>query len=288
MKVLVLGGTGMLGHKLVQVLSPAFEVVYTRRPAAPAVPRLASATRAVEAPALEDEAALTALLDAVQPAVVLNAVGVIKQTVSGRAETIALNALLPNRLQALCAPRGIRLIQFSTDCVYSGRADGQRGPAGYREDDPADARDLYGMSKLLGEPSGPGCLVLRTSIIGPELRGRHSLLEWFLAQGQNPVRGFTQALFTGLPTLELARLIARLLRDHAGLEGLWHVAASSISKYDLLRLVGEVYRRPVSITPDPGFYCDRRLDAARFAAATGWRAPDWPAMIAAMYEDAKA
>lgn len=283
----MLGGTGMLGHKLVQVLSPGFDVAYTARDGAPDVPGLRPDVRRILSPALDDAAALARVLDDVRPDVVLNAVGVIKQVAGAtdRAATIALNALLPSTLADLCAARGMRLVQFGTDCVYSGNAESTRGPDGYRESDAPDARDLYGLSKLLGEPQGPHCLVLRTSIIGPELRGRHSLLEWFLSQGAGPVRGFTRALFTGLPTRELALLVGRLLASHTDLAGTWHVAAPAISKHELLGLIARTYDRPTTIAPDPSFYCDRRLDGARFAAATGWQAPGWPDMIAGMRDD---
>jgi dTDP-4-dehydrorhamnose reductase len=280
----------MLGHKLVQLLAPEFELAFTARGDAPAIPGLPHSVRRLASPALDDGAALARLIDELRPGAVLNAVGVIKQVAAAadRAATIALNALLPCRLHDLCAARGIRLIQFGTDCVFSGSPDSRRGPDGYREADPPDARDLYGLSKLLGEPVGPGCLVLRTSIIGPELRGRHSLLEWFLGQGAGPVRGFTRALFTGLPTRELALLVGRLLRDHPDLAGTWHVAAPPIAKHDLLRLVADIYGLRTTIEPDPSYECDRRLDGGRFRAATGWRAPPWPEMIVAMRDDAQA
>jgi dTDP-4-dehydrorhamnose reductase len=158
-----------------------------------------------------------------------------------------------------------------------------RGPNGYRESDLPDARDLYGMSKLLGEPPRP-TLVLRTSIIGRELHGHHGLVDWFLSQG-GPVRGFTRALFTGLPTLQLAAVTATILRDHRDLQGVWHVAADAIDKCTLLNLIKASYGRATVIEPHAEFYCDRRLDGGRFAEATGWKAPAWPQSIEAMRQD---
>lgn len=282
--VLVLGGTGMLGHKLAEVLAPDFAVLATRRTGGVTVP--APGVRMLDGVDGRDTAAVGRLLDRHRPDALLNAVGAVKQAMSlagtSRADAVALNALLPCRLAELCGERGIRLIQFSTDCVFSGRPDGVRGPVGYRETDPPDARDLYGLAKLLGEPEGPGCLVLRTSIIGRELRGRLGLVEWFLSRREPAVRGWSRALFSGLTTLELARLVGRLLRERPGLDGLWHVAADPISKFDLLSLIREVYRTPTGIVDDVSVSCDRRLDGSRFAAATGWAAPPWPRMIAAM------
>lgn len=286
MRVLVLGGTGMLGHKLTQALSGKFEVFATRRNPALTFPTRGPA-HFLDGLDVSDAAALQACLARTRPDAVLNAVGIIKH-VSGafdRAETIDINALLPNRLAALCAARGARLIHFSTDCVFSGARDGARGPNGYRESDPADARDLYGLSKLLGEPEGPGCLTLRTSIIGPELRAGHGLLEWFLMQGEATVSGYEHALFTGLPTIVLAELVAAILSDHPALEGLWHVAAAPISKYALLGLFRQAWGRPTRIEPNSQFYCDRRLDGSRFADVTGWQAGPWDQLVQRMRAD---
>jgi dTDP-4-dehydrorhamnose reductase len=181
---------------------------------------------------------------------------------------IAVNALFPNRLADLCSARAIRLVHYSTDCVYSGTADSSRGDQGYRETDPADARDLYGLGKLLGEPEGGAHLTLRTSMTGRELRGHVGLVEWFLSQ-TGTVRGFEAALFSGLTTLELARLTLALVKDHPALSGLWHVAGHPISKHDLLVLVKRAYGVATAIVPDGSLDCDRRLDGSRFSQATG-------------------
>jgi dTDP-4-dehydrorhamnose reductase len=285
MRVLVLGASGMLGHKLVDVIGRKLETVAAvRRPGS--FPG-AIDTAGVVTIDVGDLDALARLLDRLKPEAVLNAVGVVKQSMShaDRSQTIAINALFPNQLAESCTHRGIRLIHYSTDCVFSGARDSRRGAAGYRETDPADARDLYGLSKLLGEPETGRHLVLRTSMIGRELRARVGLVEWFLAQTGPTVRGFTRALFTGLTTLELARLTLRLLTDHSSLSGLWHVAARPISKHDLLGLVKEAYGLSTMIVPDESFYCDRRLDGNRFSHATQWHPPDWPTMIADMRQD---
>ncbi|NYZ17771.1 SDR family oxidoreductase [Azospirillum sp. RWY-5-1] len=288
MKVLILGGSGMLGHKLAQVLTASgVETVAALRKAATPWPGWLAGVRRVAGPEAADEAGLERLLQAERPDAVLNAIGVIKQVIGGDdpSETIHLNALFPHRLAALCRAQGSRLVHFSTDCVFAGTEDGRRGRLGYREEDPADARDLYGMSKLLGEPAGPGCLVIRTSIIGHELRGRHSLVEWFLAQGDRPVRGFRRALFSGLPTVALAELVSMLLRDFPGLDGVWHVGADAISKHDLLALVSDVYGLSTDLRPDDDFHCDRRLDSSRFRERTGWRPMSWEGLVRRMHDD---
>jgi dTDP-4-dehydrorhamnose reductase len=216
----------------------------------------------------------------------VNAVGVIKQIVSSYEpeHAIAVNAIYPQLLARFCGERGIRLIHYSTDCIFSGSASSVRGPNGYRESDLPDARDLYGMSKLLGEPPRPA-LVLRTSIIGRQLQGHHGLVDWFLSQGASPVRGFTRALFTGMPTLQLAAITAMILRDHRDLQGVWHVAADAIDKCTLLELIKTSYGRATDIEPHAEFYCDRRLDGGRFTEVTGWKVAAWPQLIEAMRND---
>lgn len=287
MRVLIFGGTGMLGHKLAQILAPAAETIVTLRGGADQWPDGIPVDYTVGGVDVRNTSQLAALLEEHRPDAVLNAVGVVKQIIAGHdpADTIAVNAVYPVLLGRLCASRGIRLIHYSTDCVFSGAAASERGPDGYREIDLPDARDLYGMSKLLGEPAAAGSLVLRTSIIGRELRGKSSLVEWFLAQGKGPVRGFTRALFTGLTTLELARVTSMILHSCPDLAGLWHVAAPPVSKCVLLELVNSSYDHDADIRPEDSFYCDRRLDGTRFTQATSWQPPPWPEMIAAMRND---
>ena len=286
-RIMIFGGTGMLGHKLAQVLSPVAETIAVIRDEASQWRGQLQAAHVVGHVDVRDTAGLAKLLDTWEPDAVLNAAGVVKQVLN-RADpldTMAVNALYPNLLALLCQSRGIRMIHYSTDCVFQGSASGERGPEGYRETDPADSRDLYGMSKLLGEPQSGACLTLRTSIIGRELRGYTGLVEWFLAQDENAVNGFKHALFTGLTTLELARLTRLLLQQAPLPGGVWHVAAEPIAKYDLLLLLKYEFQCSTPVNAEEEFYCDRRLDGSRFAAATGWHAPAWPRMIASLHSD---
>jgi len=219
--------------------------------------------------------ALLPVMAEFRPEAVLNAVGVIKQRSESKAiiSSLEINSLLPHRLALLCRTIGARLIHFSTDCVFSG----QKG--NYRETDQSDAEDIYGRTKLLGEVSAPHCLTLRTSMIGPELSRKTGLLEWFLAQRGQTVKGFTKAIFSGFSTSELARIVELVLTDVPTIHGLYHVAAQPISKYDLLTLVRDRLRVPVTIERDVTFECDRSLDASRFNQDTGYSPPAWEAMI---------
>jgi dTDP-4-dehydrorhamnose reductase len=280
MRVLVIGAEGMLGHKLVQALRGTVECAATVRGTATRFPELYEGVRlftGVDVCAADRIGGVlaTAPFDAV-----VNCAGVTKQVPAGRdpVATIETNALFPHRLARLCGAGGVRLVHISTDCVFSGRQ------GSYREEDPPDPDDLYGRSKLLGEVDAPGCLTIRTSMIGRELKGSHGLLEWFLGQ-TGPVRGFRRAIFSGLTTGALAGLIVEVLQRHTALTGLYHVAAEPISKYDLLSLVNASFRTTIDIVPDDTVRIDRSLDGRRFRQATGFVAPPWRDMIAAASAD---
>ena len=222
--------------------------------------------------------AIETLLGSLQPDVIVNCVGVVKQLAAADDPlvSIPINALLPHRLAAWCREHSGRLVHISTDCVFSGRK------GRYGETDPADAYDLYGRSKLLGEVDGSRCITLRTSIIGHELTGNRSLLNWFLSQ-ENTVKGYGAAIFSGLPTVELARIIRDRVVSDETLEGLFHVASDPINKYDLLCLIASVYGKRIDIVRDDTLAIDRSLSADKFTRRTGYVAPPWPALVAAMY-----
>jgi dTDP-4-dehydrorhamnose reductase len=185
--------------------------------------------------------------------------------------------MLPHRLARLCDLAGARLVHVSTDCVFSGT----KGM--YTESDFPDANDLYGRSKYLGEVDYPNAITLRTSIIGHELEGARSLLCWFLAQS-NSVRGFTKAVFSGVPTVEMARIIRDFVLPRPELHGLYHVSVAPISKYELLKLVAQTYGTLTAIEPSDQVVIDRSLDSTRFRASTGYRPPAWPELVRTMCE----
>lgn len=282
MKVLVLGVTGMLGQAVFRIFNSdtEHEVWGTLRNA--------SALRHFPEPChshlitgvdVLDQDALALTLAKIRPDVVINCVGLIKQLADANDPLTALpiNAMLPHRLARLCALVGARLIHVSTDCVFSGRK------GGYLESDISDAEDLYGKSKYIGElHDEPHAITLRTSIIGHELSSNYALIDWFLSQ-QGSVKGFSKAIFSGLPTVELARLMKDYVLPHPQLCGLYHVAAAPINKLDLLKMVANEYDHRIEIRPDEALVIDRSLNAQRFHEATGYVAAPWPELIQAMH-----
>lgn len=280
MKILVLGASGMLGNAMLRTLAATdgLDVHGTARSANvlkqfdPAVSQ-----RILTGVDVENTDALMALFAEIRPSVVINCIGLVKQLAQADdpLNALPINALLPHRLARLCNLVGARLVHISTDCVFNGRQ------GNYRESDPSNAEDLYGRSKLLGEVSYPHTITLRTSIIGHELGSAHGLVGWFLAQ-QGKVRGYRRAIFSGLPTVELSRVVRDFVLPRPELTGLYHVATAPIAKYDLLHLIRDAYGKEIEIAPDDGLVIDRSLNAERFQEATGYVAQSWPALVAQM------
>lgn len=276
----------MLGHKLCQCLSE-HEIIGTVRKDTGFYDKYHQIFKNVnligEVDVLDNEK-LEQTIRNVVPDVIINCIGIVKQLKEANNAflSIAINSLLPHKLAILCADIGSRLITISTDCVF----DGTRG--GYRENDFSNARDLYGKSKFLGETTSDetAAVTLRTSFIGRELlTPTHGLFEWFLAQQKKTVRGFEKAIYSGFTSIELARIIALIIKNYPDIWGVYHVASKPISKYNLLHLVKEIFELDVNITRNKDFCCDLRLNMDKFTQTTGYIAPSWEEMIRKMYKD---
>lgn len=281
MKVLVIGASGMIGSTIIRVLSEkedwdVFGTVRSGEVKQFFAPKIAG--RLVTGIDVENHDTLVRVFAQLRPDVVINCAGLTKHLPGAEDHLVAIpiNTLMPHRLAALCDLVGARLIHISTDCVFSGTK------GNYAEDAPADATDVYGKSKFLGEVNYPHAITLRTSTIGHELQSAHGLLDWFLSQ-QGQCKGYARAIFSGLPTVVFAQVIRDVLIPRPELSGLYHVAAKPIAKYDLLRLIAEVYGKSIEIVREDRFEIDRSLNAARFQAATGYVAPDWPELVKSMY-----
>ncbi len=282
MKIAVLGVTGMLGHTVFRRLSELsqFSVFGTAR-ASTAIRLFPNYLGKKIIPRIDAEQAdfLVGALRDIRPDVVINCIGLVKQLPAAQdpLNAISINSILPHRLARLCDLLGARLLHVSTDGVFSGR----RGH--YSENDSPDADDLYGRSKLLGELDYPNTITLRTSLVGPELSSSHGLIEWLMNQ-RGQIKGFANAIFSGLTTDEFAQVIASYVIPHKELSGVYHVGGDRISKYDLLQIVRQTYNLPVSIERDTTLVLDRSLDCSRFQSATGYSPPSWPKMILRMHE----
>ena len=277
MRILILGGDGMLGHQLLDSWQGRHTVAVTLRQSLPhyACYNLFNQENSIADVDVREFSKLTQVVEDFRPNAVINAIGIIKQRddASDAVQSIEVNALLPHKLAVLCEKIGARLVHLSTDCVFSG----SRGL--YREDDVPDAKDLYGRSKLLGEVAGNGAITLRSSIIGLELSRNKSLIEWFLAQ-QGIIRGFRHAIYSGVTTLEMARIIEHLLMQHPNMSGVWQVASQPINKFELLsELLKRLPELDIVIEADDSFECDRSLDGSHFQQESGYEIPSWPLML---------
>jgi len=283
MKVLIFGAAGMLGHKLYQRLDSQFDVSATIRGSFESVARygIFSRGKILENIDAQDKSSIESAISAVQPDVVINAVGVIKQrpSVKNTISTLEINSIFPHRLAELGAEYGFRTISISTDCVF----DGKKG--NYTEDDLPNATDLYGKSKALGEITGENCLTIRTSIIGRELGTSHSLIDWFLSKRGGSVKGFSRAIYSGFPTIVFADIIGDLVANKRELNGLYHVASEAISKFELLKLVNEAFGAKIEIEEDAEFVIDRSLNASKFNQLTGFMPLPWNELVARMASD---
>ncbi len=278
-QILILGATGMLGHKLCQVFSDqghdVFATVRTN-PSPQIQTALFAQTHLLQGVDVYNFDTAVQAIAMVRPQWIINCIGIIKQLDSAKdpIPSLMINSLLPHRLAALAHAAGCRMIHISTDCVFNGR---KMGP--YLESDPSDAEDLYGRSKFLGETTTPNSLTLRTSIIGREINTRYGLIEWFLSNRGKTVKGFRKAIYSGFTTPVLARIILDIIAHHPELQGVYQVSSDPIDKFTLLELVRDAFRANITIVPDDQVEINRSMDNSRFRAATNFTPPTWGVMI---------
>jgi dTDP-4-dehydrorhamnose reductase len=275
----------MLGHKLVETLQHQAELDlhYSVRGMVPRDTRtIANATRHEGISLNHGTGQLAKLLARLSPDVVINAVGAIKQKDLAHAldETLFLNGSLPHALAILNPNAAGRVVHFSTDCVFIGNL------GDYSEEDVPDAQDLYGRSKAIGEIDYGRHLTIRTSIIGFELGSHLGLLSWLFRQKPgSTLRGYTNAIFSGLPTITLSHTVRDILLHQPDLSGLYHVASQPITKYDLLRRISARFGLNHEFIADPSVQIDRSLDDSRFRALTGTATPSWDDLIEELWQD---
>jgi len=282
MRILILGGDGMLGHQLFKQLKNNHDVWVTLRQDLAVYKKFMLFSTENTYPGIDvrSPGKLAEVLADFHPDAVVNAVGIVKQLpeASESIPSIEINALFPHRLALLCKDISARMIHLSTDCVFSGKK------GNYKESDTSDPDDLYGRTKFLGEITEKHCLTLRTSMIGQELSRKKNLLEWFLAQNET-VQGYNKFVFSGFTTLELSRVIENMILNYPDASGIYHVSSDPISKFDLLSLIKEGLKLPIEIIPDESFACDRSLDSSKFRQEFNYNPPTWEEMIDELCKD---
>jgi dTDP-4-dehydrorhamnose reductase len=285
LKILVLGATGTLGHKLYQILSATFDTAGIVRGSYANLSRYGFFRQSDIIPHIDakDISQVEKAVAHAKPDVIVNCIGIIKAVEKAHSilDNIWLNSLLPHQLNQICQDRSIRLIHISTDCIFSGRK------GDYLENDSSDAEDIYGKTKFLGEISGENSLTIRTSLIGRELSTSNNLIEWFLSNQGGKVKGFANAIFSGFPTIYLANIIKLIIENRNKLHGIYHVSSEPISKYQLLKLIRDRMQLNIEIEEYPDFYCNRSLNSSLFRETIGFKPISWPAMIDEFVIDAQ-
>ena len=228
-----------------------------------------------------DYAETEKIIKSINPDILINCLGITNKEIlinPIQAEKfITINSLFPHWLQRICSDLGARLIHFSTDCIFSGNK------GSYSEQDIPDPPDIYGRSKLLGELNYENTLTIRKSVIGHELASKKGLLEWFLNQ-TNFVQGYKNVIFSGITVLELARLIDTYIIPRSNLKGILNISGESISKFDLLKILANVYDKSIEIIPNESMKINRTLNGSQFNKLTGYRISSWSSLINSMYE----
>ena len=214
------------------------------------------------------------------PDVIINCLSVNQKDFVDTSKLLRIFSIFPQKLKFLCNERNIRLIQISSDAVYSG------SKGYYSETDLPDFIDDYGMSKFLGEVSSENCLTIRSSFIGHDISNKKGLVNWFLSQNDS-CKGYTNYIFSGFPVNVFSEILADKILDNKSLFGIYHVASNPISKYDLLQLIADVYEKEIAITPDKTISIDRSLNSEKFLISTGYKPPSWKVLIKSMNKSSK-
>lgn len=275
-KIIVFGASGMLGNSILRCFHESgIDVFGTLRDEEKK--RLLPDSvqdRLISNISADDLNSFETIVKEIKPSHVINCIGVIKQnnTAQDPIKTIFINSILPHQLYQICKNNNVKLIHMSTDCVFSGKK------GNYSEDDISDCYDLYGKSKFLGEINCDDALTIRTSIIGHELNSNLSLIDWFLNQ-QGHVKGYKKAIFSGMPTIEIAKILRDFVIPNFYLTGIAHLAAKPINKYELLKLVAKTYKKNIKLIEDNTIIIDRSLNGSYFERHTGYKPKPWRELI---------
>jgi len=286
MKLLILGGSGMVGHSLIKELSKKYDVFSLLRKhpdmnSNQFFEKILPEKRCIFIDDINQYENINGAIQEIAPNILINCIGVIKQRdkVENALNMIHINSLLPHILNHICNKNRIKLIHLSTDCIFSGTK------GNYQELDNPDPIDEYGESKLLGEIKKGNALTIRTSFIGPELFNKKSLFEWVKSQKNGEIDGFENAIYSGLTTLEFSRIIKNIIENHQDMNGIWHISSSPISKFDLIKMINKKFNLKIKINRNSSFQCDRSLNCSKFEEKTKIQIPSWKEMIDNLYND---
>ncbi|TRX40139.1 dTDP-4-dehydrorhamnose reductase family protein [Flavobacterium restrictum] len=278
MRILILGVSGLIGHKLLQDLKKDFEIYATLHRAKSDYGDLPlfSEKNIIENIDVLDYEVLKGVLFAVNPDVILNCVGITKRKINtdNFLDVLMVNSVFPHKLARWAKKNKKRVIHFSTDCVF----DGKKG--NYDETSLTNAEDLYGRTKALGEINYSHTLTIRSSFIGQELFDKTELLDWFLSQEGKTINGFKKVLYSGVSTQFMASVVKNILLNFPDLSGLYQLAPeNAIPKYELLSIAKEAFKVSVTINADEKYVHLPTLDGSKLKNAMDLKIPSWKEMM---------
>lgn len=284
MKILILGGNGMIGHKLYQVISKKYPntwVLFKKKFELVNNNILFKKEFVIDDFDVSDFSKLIDLLNHLNIDIIINAIGLtIRRNVYDiHSKSILINSVLPHILNEWVISNKKRLIHFSTDCVFSGN-DGF-----YNEDSFTDSNDFYGRSKALGEINSSNTLTLRSSMIGRELENKTELLEWFLSNKNGVVSGYSKAFYSGITTNLMADFVSKIIEYFPNMNGIYNVSSEKITKLELLKLFNEYFKTNITIIPNDLYTTNKVLNSDKFYKKTGFKRQNWHELIKDLEND---
>jgi len=240
MRIFILGSSGMLGNYLKNFFKFKYEIICPERDSIDLC---------------DDESKIKNFFESYslnQKDIIINASGVIKQRKSSLIDMIKVNSIFPHILTEIKQKTQCEVIHITTDCVFSGK----KGK--YIETDIHDCEDEYGKSKSLGE--NKNLTIIRTSIIGEELKNKLSLCEWVKSQNNKTINGFTNHYWNGLTCLHLCEVINEIIKNNDFWFGVRHFhSPNTLSKYELIQNIAKHFNIKLNILPVESNICFRDL-----------------------------
>jgi dTDP-4-dehydrorhamnose reductase len=278
MRVIILGASGLIGHSLYRELGSQFETFGTLHYHKKSYGdhRLFNNSNIIENIDISDFQVLCGVLREINPDVIINCIGITKRKkeIDNAAHALYINSLFPHKLAEWAEVNNKRLIHLSTDCVFDGKT------GNYNEKSLTTAEDIYGRTKAFGEVDYNHTLTIRSSFIGRELFSKTELLEWFLSQKGPSIKGFTKALYSGVSTKFLSKIVVEIIHKYPNLFGIKQLAIEEpISKFDLLCLARNAFKLDIEIIPDESFELKPTLNGEKLKDELDYVVPTWERMM---------
>ena len=285
MRILILGGNGMIGHKMYQLISKVYIdtwITLRNNLSTYSFSHLYNSEKVIDSINLANFENLNYILFKIKPDIIINACGItIRRGIQTlKSNSIILNSALPHFLNEWVTSNNKRLIHFSTDCVFTG------SKGNYLDNDKKDAFDLYGLTKSMGEViDSKHAITLRGSMIGNELEYKTELFEWFLKQRNIIIKGFSKVIYSGITTTKMAEIVIKLIDQYPSLSGIYNISSKPISKFELLKLWNDYFDINANIEIDNIYTSNKNLISDNFYKIIRMEQPDWVELSSQLKND---